>query len=418
MAYLDDILTLSPSHVYTFDNTLTDVVAGNPTTNSGTDFTNNPICKDSSRALRTNSVTDRLGVSLTDAISGSQGRKAVCGWISLSEIQRPPKTIYREGIDGNQFAFVCWAGNNLMLDIVDGTEVYQAFSNNVLVPDRPYHIYARYERATQGNKIELFIDGVKQSATIPENGQPNGDRLSERTSIQFGGESGSTEVGGSTVKLNAPVNGKYSYWCFFDSTSVSDMSETDIRETLFEKGAIPLDGITITTDTQANMQAQLDALSSSVLPNRVMDIQVQPVSGGGNLTLSADNIVHDPLSSINVQYTATSGSLTWINLNGSNASIISAPFGASISVVTPALLSLSPLVSGTEVRIYESGTETELAGIENSGTSFSATINTSSVDVVVHKEDYEYIRIDGVDLTNGDINIPINQIFDRNYNNP
>ena len=82
------------------------------------------------------------------------------------------------------------------------------------------------------------------------------------------------------------------------------------------------------------------------------------------------------------------------------------------------LLTASPLIADTEVRIYESGTTNEVSGIESSGTSYSDTINVSTVDVVIHKEDYEYIRVENVDMTQGDVNLPVNQRFDRNYRNP
>jgi len=40
----------------------------------------------------------------------------------------------------------------------------------------------------------------------------------------------------------------------------------------------------------------------------------------------------------------------------------------------------------------------------------------STVDVVIHKENYVYIRVDGIDMTQGDVALPVNQQFDRNYN--
>ena len=67
--------------------------------------------------------------------------------------------------------------------------------------------------------------------------------------------------------------------------------------------------------------------------------------------------------------------------------------------------------------MYESGTTTEIAGIENSTTQFTdATIAVNSVDIVIHHIEYEYIRLEAVDVT-ADVALPIQQRFDRGYSN-
>jgi hypothetical protein len=84
-------------------------------------------------------------------------------------------------------------------------------------------------------------------------------------------------------------------------------------------------------------------------------------------------------------------------------------------------LTLTGLVADSEVRIYSAGTTTELDGVENSGTSFAFTYTYAAstfVDIVVHKADYKYIRIEDYLLGSGDSSLPIQQIFDRNYSNP
>ena len=80
-------------------------------------------------------------------------------------------------------------------------------------------------------------------------------------------------------------------------------------------------------------------------------------------------------------------------------------------------LTLTGLQSNSEVRVYNAGTTTELAGVENSGTSFTANISASSVDIVVHSLGYEYQKIEGAD-TSSNLTLPIQQRVDRNYRNP
>ena len=42
--------------------------------------------------------------------------------------------------------------------------------------------------------------------------------------------------------------------------------------------------------------------------------------------------------------------------------------------------------------MFLAGTTTELAGVENSGTTFTAGIDADSVDIVIHSLGYEYMR--------------------------
>lgn len=84
-------------------------------------------------------------------------------------------------------------------------------------------------------------------------------------------------------------------------------------------------------------------------------------------------------------------------------------------------LELTGLVAGSEVRVLLAGTETELAGIETSGTTFTWDYVYSAgyyVDIIVHSLSYEYLRLPNVLLTSTGVSIPIQQRIDRNYVNP
>jgi len=82
---------------------------------------------------------------------------------------------------------------------------------------------------------------------------------------------------------------------------------------------------------------------------------------------------------------------------------------------------LTGLESNSEVRIYEAGTTTELAGVENSGSSFTYNYQYTSdfdIDYVVFAVGFQPIRNLGVTLTNANSSIPVQQIEDRVYLNP
>ena len=80
------------------------------------------------------------------------------------------------------------------------------------------------------------------------------------------------------------------------------------------------------------------------------------------------------------------------------------------------------MVDNSEVRIYAAGTQTDLAGIENtSGGSFSYTYEHTAdfdVDVQVMHNNYEYIKIKNVTLSDTSFTLPIEQLPDSLYYNP
>ena len=101
----------------------------------------------------------------------------------------------------------------------------------------------------------------------------------------------------------------------------------------------------------------------------------------------------------------------------SNGGLIIGTATDSTGTTTVTTLTLTGLQTNSEVRVYDAGTTTEIAGVENSSTSFSANIEASSVDIVIHSLGYEYQKIEGAD-TSVNLTLPIQQRVDRNYNNP
>lgn len=88
--------------------------------------------------------------------------------------------------------------------------------------------------------------------------------------------------------------------------------------------------------------------------------------------------------------------------------------GGTTTVTT---LSFTGLQAGTEVRVYQAGTSTEVGGVESSGSSESFDISESSVDVVLHALGFINQVIEGVDTTSN-VALPISQVVDRQYENP
>ncbi len=94
-----------------------------------------------------------------------------------------------------------------------------------------------------------------------------------------------------------------------------------------------------------------------------------------------------------------------------------APTG-TVTINQNTLITLTDLISGSEVRVYESGTTTEVAGIENTPATglfdFTAAVGLD-VDIVVLSLLYENIRIEEFTIPALSSEIPIQQRIDRNY---
>ena len=111
-----------------------------------------------------------------------------------------------------------------------------------------------------------------------------------------------------------------------------------------------------------------------------------------------------------------SGGAVTINVFGGLAPTVRNGTGSSTTVAVLTTLTLTGLQANSEVRVFEAGTTTEVAGVENSGTTFTANISASSVDIVIHNIAYEYQKIEGAD-TSENLTLPIQQRFDRSYQN-
>jgi hypothetical protein len=141
---------------------------------------------------------------------------------------------------------------------------------------------------------------------------------------------------------------------------------------------------------------------------------------GGTVSLTDNSFVGynvaDGQADSAIHFTATSGSVT-VNLSGGvQPSILSD--GISVTFASSSTLTLTGLIDGSEVRVYEAGTVTELAGVEStSGGTFITGISVSAVDIVIHHIDYIHQRLANVDTTTNR-SIPIEYQVDRQYANP
>lgn len=386
--------SLGFNHRYSFDGNSQDSIGSANGTDTSITYTNAAICEDTTNCATTNSTTDRITLPDIADINGAVTRKIVSGWFQVSKIQQPPVRIYGEGNATQSISFILGFGNGIVFEVDDPSFTLQIYGDTPLVADRPYHLTMIFQGNGYANEFKAYLDGIKQLDSA--NVIPNSAQLTARTVGEFADPAGTVAMGGTAIVLVAPVNGKYNQWCF-GLDAAADISDIDIRTKLFEKGAIP--DIIISSDTQVNMQNALDAIANTVRPNVPLCIRIEDVSGGGNLTLDADNITFDPLASIHIQWMGE-GILTWRNLNGSNASISSSIYNGLVQIENPATLTINGIIDGAEVRIYDNEDSdplffgTELAGTEyNSGTSFTYQHSGAVNDVIIQMLAPGYVEV-------------------------
>lgn len=114
------------------------------------------------------------------------------------------------------------------------------------------------------------------------------------------------------------------------------------------------------------------------------------------------------------------GSVTISLLEGSGVPTVSSGSGpVKIDALTQ--VTLTGLVSGTEVIVQDTATGAEIAHVENVGDGGEFAFSDDAgniVDIFMHAIEYVWLSIDGFEVPSVDADIPISQQFDRNYENP
>ena len=332
------------------------------------------------------------------------------GWIRFGGVSKVFSCIYEEGGSINNLAFFLGVGNTLIAQLADtGDDNVQAFSDFSLEPNRNYHILFRFSYTDAEKRFDLYIDGIRQSST---SGNPltSSDLDAHSGDIAFGNGGGNLEVGGTDIRFLAQEDTYYSNWVTY-SVSTSQ----DLISDLFRRGAVPT--YIITKGTQAEMQTQLNALAGTIASNSPLTIRIEETTDAAPLNLDLDSFTFNELSTIQLEYRGTKD-LNITNVNGSNlvADKVYNTQNGNVNIINQSVLTLTGLQPNTEVRIYEVGTENEITGIENVTGSYSAFLLVNEVDISIVSLQYENIRLENINTTI-DVSLPIQQVFDRQYEN-
>jgi len=400
MAYRDDIGALSPDHFWTWDGVHSDIGDGssaprNTNQTGGNSATLNApaIAEDAGQSLFIPNLDARTECADSNQInSTAQPRRTMGGWFLAPPFVDTVTHVYKEGGGTNNITIWMFPGNFIMCQAI-GSNVNpdinkQVFGGRQLTPGRVYHIAFRFEGGTD---FWFFIDGIPQGNSVGSVGTSSvmpghgGD-------INWGDSDSNLRMGAAlSFRGGAAVGSRYNHWASWTDA----LSDQVIRETLFERGALPTHTIT--------SQAQLDALANVTISETPLAIRVDV---SGSISLDASNIIFDQ-ASIHVQYMGT-GTLTWTNGGVSNASLASTPNGGAVVFSKSRTLTFTGLPDGVEVRVRR-GVQT-LAHDQNiTGGSFSYEyLFAASVPVSVTIGGVGWVRIElTVDLENFDQVVPL-----------
>ena len=234
----------------------------------------------------------------------------------------------------------------------------------------------------------------------------------------------------ATVRANHTFL-SYRYGYGLTSKTIAVQSNVDIKEVdfkLIDLSITESNKATVAAYTEIDTAVKFYDRAAAHLENNLGTFTALLVTRSGNeIDAGAYNVTIDATATsafavsgntITIKATTFTGDITTTGTitlsNGANFVGTRTDTNGTTTVTT---LTLTGLQSNTEVRVFDAGTTTEVAGVENSGTTFTANLDESSVDIVLHAIGYEYQKIEGADTTSN-LTLPISQRFDRNYRNP
>ena len=237
--------------------------------------------------------------------------------------------------------------------------------------------------------------------------------------VTWGDPDNNLETGGTDITYNGKDDlllSDFATWSDNSTGGGARNKVTEIRDIMFRRGATA--NATIVTASNSAMQTSLDNTANTRV-DWPLSYRIENSDLGGNLELILTDKTFDSRITEHVEWRGP-GVLTLVNINSNcDSGKTFATSGGTVVVETPPTLNITNLQNNTEVRIYEGGTVTELVGEENITTGlFSNQIRVSNVDIQVISELYENLRFEAVDMTSGDVSIPVNQQLDRTFNNP
>jgi hypothetical protein len=222
------------------------------------------------------------------------------------------------------------------------------------------------------------------------------------------------------LNWNLPTSGHEFIGSVFDSCSQLDASSGVIIRNSTFLNSTGLEGAVVWNSGFNIKNSSFVSNTNSVVSGAAIE---HPFSG----TFIYDNLIFSD-NDFDINFSlATSGDLLIQATNNANpATFKTANANSQVDIENTVVLTLTDIVLGSEVQIFKSdptgtfpitlaGTESEDDGTFEYAYNFTGDFD---VDIVVFKVEYNYFRTNNNTLTSTPNTIKINQVFDRNYENP
>ncbi len=283
--------------------------------------------------------------------------------------------------------------------------------------------------AIQNAKV-FIVDGQSDVVVNAESTDANG--LIDPHLFNYGGDvclQNSTFAGNAKTNRASHVRSAYKYGFLSKNDAVTiDQDTKDFTALLLNLNITENNKVAVDAYTEIDTSAKLYDRAAAYLEDNFGTYLDFVVNRSGSLIdAGAYNVTIDATAStafditgnlITIKASIFTGDMTTTGvITLANGALFTGTFIDTNGTTTVSTLTLTNLKSNSEVRVYQAGTTTELAGVENSSTTFTATVSVGSVDIVVHSLGYEYQKIEGAD-TSSNLTLPIQQRVDRNYRNP
>lgn len=332
-------------------------------------------------------------------------------------------------------------------------EDIEAYSNSTA--DGRAHGVIRYADGvyfTQGKLVFGTVSGTEdcyvadQSQTIMFTDEPVASDLYEvliegnstgTTDVQFGNLSGDAGIQGCTFAAVSPqtftvtasgvnINASHFYGCTFQNADVITLSNEATSSGSLISCNFDTCGM-VSPRTEPVQYCKFIGSTGYALwmepDHNISDCDFITCPSGVLITASG-TYTFDNLQFTGCTYDVVNNSGEQVLIqatNTANPSTYYETVSGTTTIQNAVTLTLTGLVTNSEVRIYEAGTTTELDGIENCSATFEYTYNYQAgtyVDIVVHNLGYEYFRQKDYLLAGTATDLPIAQRADRWYSNP
>tara|TARA_R100001244_G_scaffold25113_4_gene25578 strand:+ start:39859 stop:41466 length:1608 start_codon:yes stop_codon:yes gene_type:complete len=239
---------------------------------------------------------------------------------------------------------------------------------------------------------------------------------------------------GTTATAQADITGcNFQNLADFIATSKVDIASCNIETAAFTQGSANVEGCVVTTVSLTSIATLQDPTFGTTTDlNNTEFIQggaghAVEIATAGNYTFTEmtwTGYGADTTDSAALDLTAATGTYN-LTIDGGTTPTFKKLGGATVNILNNVTLTLTGMREDTEVRVYNAGTTTEVAGIETvtGGTlddrSFAFSLAALlSIDINIFNVDYDPVYFRAFPMPSAAASIPISQRIDRSFNNP